>query len=64
MRARAAILTAVVAAVVLFVAACGSGDDRADRASGDGSAGRTIQVEMVDIAVHPAVTVAKGEKVT
>jgi uncharacterized cupredoxin-like copper-binding protein len=65
MRARAAILTTFVAAVVLFATACGSGDDRADRASGDDSAGRTIQVEMVDIAFHPAeVTVAKGEKVT
>jgi uncharacterized cupredoxin-like copper-binding protein len=65
MRARAAILTAVVAAVVLFVAACGSGDDSADQASDNDSAGRIVQVEMVDIAFHPAaVTVAKGEKVT
>ncbi len=55
-----------LAAAALLLAACGSGgDDSNSRADGGAESGRTIEVEMVDIAFKPTeLTAAEGETVT
>lgn len=56
-------MTVIVAAIALVAAACGADDDRG-ATTGAGN-GRTVDIEMVDIAFKPETFTAKrGETVT